>query len=313
MSIVAALLLAVLADQILGEPGRFHPLVGFGRYAQWLETKLRRADATPRQALAAGALAWLLAVTPFCALLFWLQAQGGAVRFAVNACVLYFALGARSLEEHAEAVASALTHQRLTAAQENVARMVSRDSTTLDAEGVARAATESVLENGHDAIFGAIFWFCLLGAAGAVLFRLGNTLDAMWGYKTPIYQYFGRLAARLDDALGFIPARLTALGYALLGHTGQALDCWSTQAGQWSGGNAGCVMAAGAGALNVRLGGSAAYHGEQQQRPVLGMGQAADAHAINRARRLVRLTLVLWLAVIALFVISITPDFFSHA
>ena len=99
--------------------------------------------------------------------------------------------------------------------------------------------------------------------------------------------------------LNFIPARLTALSYALLGHTRSALRCWRLQAPAWESPNAGPVMAAGAGALQVKLGGAAIYHGVLEQRPPLGCGHAAGAADIARAVRLVRRTLYLWMAVIA--------------
>jgi adenosylcobinamide-phosphate synthase len=114
-------------------------------------------------------------------------------------------------------------------ARQHVGWMVSRQTEDLDAAGVASACLESTLENGNDAIFGALFWFALLGGPGALLFRLANTLDAMWGYRNPRFADFGWAAARIDDLLNFIPARLTALSYALCGRTRSALRCWREQ------------------------------------------------------------------------------------
>jgi adenosylcobinamide-phosphate synthase len=181
-----------------------------------------------------------------------------------------------------------------------VGEIVSRDTSQLDEEAVARAGIESVLENGNDAVFGALFWFAFLGAPGALLYRLANTLDAMWGYRTPRFFYFGWAAARCDDLLNFIPARLTALSYALLGRTSQAISCWMKQAPAWDSPNAGPVMASGAGSLNLQLGGAAHYHGVLEARPPLGCGKAPDAADITRALALVQHSVWLWMAVLLL-------------
>ncbi len=283
-----AALAAVLADRLLGEPRRFHPLVGFGRLAAALESRLNR------RTLPAGLLAWLLAVGPWVALAFWLRPLAP---FAVDAVLLWFALGAQSLCRHAEAIAQPLQEGRLDEARRRVGWIVSRETATLDAAGVAKAGVESVLENGNDAVFGALFWFALLGGPGALLFRLANTLDAMWGYRTERYNLFGRCAARLDDALNWLPARLTALTYALLGQTRQALACWQAQAPAWDSPNAGPVMATGAGSLGVQLGGAAIYHGREEIRPPLGAGRPPQAADLGRAVALVRQGLWLWLAI----------------
>ena len=137
----------------------------------------------------------------------------------------------------------------------------------------------------------------LLGGTGAVLFRLANTLDAMWGYKNPRFLHFGWAAARIDDALNYIPARLTALSYALFGETKRALACWRRQAPVWESPNAGPVMSAGAGSLGLALGGAAIYHGQIEERPVLGEGRPARGTDVPRALSLVRRSILLWLAV----------------
>ncbi|HEX5802927.1 MAG TPA: cobalamin biosynthesis protein, partial [Azospira sp.] len=159
------------------------------------------------------------------------------------------------------------------------------------------------------------FWFLLLGGPGALLFRLANTLDAMWGYRNARFLRFGAAAARLDDALNYLPARLTALSYALFGATRRALACWRTQAPQWDSPNAGPVMAAGAGALQVRLGGAAVYHGQLEVRPTLGEGRPATSADIHRALALVRFSLRLWLglALLAGIVIALLAPGGAHA
>ena len=284
---------ALVLDTLLGEPRRFHPLAGFGRLATWLEAGLNPGGRGQRWQ---GVAALVLLVAPGVALAGWLQQQA-AVGAVFSVVVLYAAVGLKSLHQHAEPVAAALARSDLETARASVARMVSRDTAALDAEGVARAAVESVLENGNDAVFGALFWFLVAGAAGALGYRLVNTLDAMWGYKTPRYLQFGWAAARLDDVLNFIPARLTALSYALLGRTRSALACWRTQAPAWDSPNAGPVMASGAGALGVRLGGAAVYHGRTEVRPPLGQGAAPQGTDIARALRLVRHGAALWWAI----------------
>jgi adenosylcobinamide-phosphate synthase len=291
----AVLPAAVLLDIVLGEPARAHPLVAFGRLARALERWLH-ADHR-----AIGLLAWLLAVLPIVALVAWLRWCAWRVSpwlaIALDVTALWLALGLRSLGEHARPVAAALQRDDLPAARDAVARMVSRDTGPLDAAQVSAAATESVLENGNDAVFGALFWAALLGAPGAVLYRLANTLDAMWGYRNPRYAHFGWAAARLDDLLNLLPARLTALTYALIGRTWLALRCWQRQAPHWDSPNAGPVMAAGAGALAVQLGGDAPYEGRWESRPPLGAGAAPDATSIARALALVHRGVALWLVV----------------
>jgi adenosylcobinamide-phosphate synthase len=244
----------------------------------------------------------LLAVVAVVAVFSWLAP--GWLGWLLAVTVLYLCLGLRSLGEHAGPVADALAGDDLPAARLAVGRMVSRDTAALDATQVAAAATESVLENGNDAVFGALFWFAVLGAPGAVLYRLANTLDAMWGYRTPRFLRFGWAAARIDDVLNFIPARLTALTYAAVGDAPKAWRCWRRQAAMWDSPNAGPVMAAGAGALGVSLGGPAPYHGVWELRPVLGEGTSADAGSVRRALQLVRRGVVVWLVVALLLAIA---------
>jgi adenosylcobinamide-phosphate synthase len=295
--------LALGLDWWLGEPRRWHPLVGFGAYAQALERWLHGpGEARGHRAArdrGRGALATCLAVLPpvaLCAALCRVPVIGTAL----TVLVLYAAVGHRSLHDHAYAVQEALDCGELPEARRRVGLMVSRDTADMNATRVAGAAAESVLENGNDALCGALFWFFVAGGPGALLYRLVNTLDAMWGYRTPRYLHFGWAAARGDDLLNFIPARLTALTYALAGDLRAALRCWRRQGVLWDSPNAGPVMASGAGALQVQLGGGAFYHGQWRVRPELGEGPEPQAGDIARALRLVRRALLIWVGVAVL-------------
>lgn len=296
LALPASAIGAVVLDRWLGEPRRFHPLVGFGHLAQQIESTLRRFPARARLQKISGIAAWALAVLPLAGLALWLRliAPDG-IGWLLDVALLYFALGAQSLRQHVVRIANALESDDLPGARDAVGRIVSRDTSALDESAVARAAVESTLENGSDAVFGALFWFALFGGPGALLFRLANTLDAMWGYRNDRYLHFGYAAARIDDLLGYLPARFCALSYALLGHGRQALACWRAQAPAWDSPNAGPVMAAGGGSLGVSLGGAAIYHGQREDRPTLGTGPAPVTADIRRALALVERGIILWL------------------
>ncbi|BCQ22561.1 cobalamin biosynthesis protein [Caballeronia sp. NK8] len=286
--------LGVIVDRIFGEPRARHPLVGFGQFATKLEARMN----TGFRARPAGILAWFVAVAPP-VVIAWLLV--GALPFGyaclVHVLLLWFALGAKSLRQHIAPIARALSLGDIESARTLTSRIVSRDTSKADENALSRAAVESALENGNDAIFGALFWFAVAGGPGALMFRLANTLDAMWGYRTPRYLRFGWAAARFDDVLNFIPARLTAATYALAGDTHMAWHCWRTQARSWDSPNAGPVMAAGAGSLNVLIGGAAVYHGVTETRPTLGAGHTANPKHVVAALRLVERATLMWLAV----------------
>ncbi len=295
--------LGVVVDRVLGEPRTRHPLVGFGTLAAKIEARLN----TGHRARPAGMLAWCVTVLPPVGIA-WLLVSALPFAYAglVHVLLLWFALGAKSLRDHIAPIARALGFGDLDEARALTSRIVSRDTSKADENALSRAAIESALENGNDAIFGAIFWFAVVGGPGALMFRLANTLDAMWGYRTPRYLRFGWAAARFDDVLNFIPARLTAASYALAGDTRMAWHCWRTQARAWDSPNAGPVMASGAGSLNVLIGGPAIYHGVLESRPTLGAGHDASPAHVVAALRLVERTTLLWLAVLLILAVSST-------
>ena len=306
---------ALLLDAVIGEPRRWHPLVGFGNLAIWVEQKMNNKNSQYNVRLRlSGLFAWAFVVLPFVVGVYFLEQFSRTYQFElgteiqigldvfVSIIFLMIAIGAKSLMQHASDVACALNENNINLARQRIAMIVSRDTRKSDEAAITRATIESVLENGSDAIFAAIFWFVVLGAPGVVLYRLANTLDAMWGYRTERYHYFGWAAARIDDVMNWVPARLTALSYALAGNTRSALRCWFTQARRWHGINPGVVMASGAGALQIKLGGKAFYHGQAIERADLGLGNTAETNDIERALQIVQRSIVIW--VLAIVVIS---------
>ena len=300
MSLIVIVSCALLLDKILAEPSRFHPLIGFGNLADLIEEKLNKNQHKRLR----GLLALILAIVPLAVLVIMcdnLLAENEVLHALFSIFILYLAIGWTSLFQHARQISEPLLAGDLAKARVAVSYIVSRDTTQSDEQALSKAAVESVLENGADAIFAPIFWFCVFGVPGVFVYRLSNTLDAMWGYKNSRFINFGLCAARLDDVLNLIPARLTALSYALTGATYKALSSWRAQGSSWESPNAGPVMAAGAGALNLYLGGAAVYDNEVHQRVGLGVelkqgGQLASIASIEAACQLVNRSLQLWVA-----------------
>lgn len=294
MDITFIIFAALILDHLLGEPQRWHPLVGFGKLAQVLETGFNNKELTATALKYRGVAALILLIMPLTAITAYLSHYYNSY-FIFETAVLYLAIGARSLVDHAQRVADALLLKCSDDARIFTSHLVSRDTAAMDEKEMSRAVIESTLENGNDAIFAPLFWFAIGGAPAVVFYRLCNTLDAMWGYRTPRFLYFGWAAARLDDLLNYIPARLTALTYASLGHFQTALQCWHRQASSCKSPNGGPVISSGAGALALQLGGPTMYHGKLEERPVLGCGEPPLANHIEQATTLVQRGTVLWL------------------
>ncbi|MFK5948215.1 MAG: adenosylcobinamide-phosphate synthase CbiB [Methylococcales bacterium] len=292
-----SLILAVLLDHWLGEPKKYHPLVFFGSLANFAENKLRYPHHSTLLQKLFGFIALMVLLIPFTILVFSIT-QYSIINTFLSPVILYFCIAANSLKQHALLVFQALDSNNLQLAKNRVAMIVSRQTDKMLANDVRKATIESVLENGADAIFAPIFWFIIAGPTGVVIYRLSNTLDAMWGYKNQQFLYFGWAAARFDDCLNWIPARLTAFSYACLGDSKQAFSCWNTQASLLDSPNAGPVMTSGAGSLNLKLGGPAWYHGKLKNKVYFGTDKLPTNADIIRANTLITNTLILWLLVI---------------
>ena len=299
------LIAALFLDYKYAEPKRWHPLVGFGRYANWLDQKLNlkcsqhTISASDKHQQLRGLIAALLAVLPVIIVISLVKHNAPQpLSLLIDIVLLYLCIGWASLQQHAHWIYEELVVNNLSVAREKLGWIVSRETDQLDGTQVAQATVESILENSSDALFASIFWFMLLGAEGVVLHRLVNTLDAMWGYKNQRYLNFGRFSAQFDDLLNYIPARLTAYAFVFCANSVKAgkdaLACWKSQARKCDSPNGGPVMTAGAGALSCRLSEGAYYHGEWKDKPTMGMGENASVQTISNALNLVQRSLIFW-------------------
>ncbi|MFJ2905324.1 cobalamin biosynthesis protein [Streptomyces sp. NPDC087212] len=278
----------LLGDQLLGDPRRGHPVAAFGRAAGAVERVLWRDHrgwgALHTTVCAGGAVA--LGALAARALR---DSRTGSL--ALTAAATWAVVGGTSLAREARTVGRALEAGDLAGARARLPHLCGRDPQALDADALARAVVESVAENTSDAVVGALVWGAVAGVPGLLGFRAVNTLDAMVGHKSARHRRFGWASARLDDVVGWPGARLTAVLAAVAGSDPRgALRAWRADAAKHPSPNAGPVEASFAGALGVRLGGTLAYAGRVEHRPVLNgaVGRPVTVPDIERAVRLSR-------------------------
>jgi adenosylcobinamide-phosphate synthase len=284
------LLLGAAADAALADPRRGHPVAGFGALATALE---RRCYADHRGAGAGYTAVLVGGAVGLGAGLERLGARRPALRTALTAAATWAVLGGTSLAREGAALAGELDREDLTAARVRLPSLCGRDPAVLDGPGIARAGTESVAENTSDAAVAPLLWGAVAGLPGLLGYRAVNTLDAMVGYRSARYRRFGWAAARLDDAVNLVPARVAALLFAgaapLVGGSPRAaLAAWRRDAAAHPSPNAGPVEAAAAGALGVGLGGRTVYAHGVEERPRLGSGPPPGPADLLRAARLSR-------------------------
>lgn len=286
--------LGFLLDRLLGDPRRLHPVAGFGRVAHALEHRLVDTSQPPAAQRASGLLFTGLLVGGSAAATLAvnrLLARSTTGTIVWNAVVVWSCLGGSSLLAVARRQDALLSSGDHDGSRELLPWLCGRDPAALDPDGLARAVVESVAENTSDAAVCTLVWAGVAGPAGAVVHRAANTLDAMVGHRSPRYQHFGTASARLDDALGYLPARLAGLiGIAVAGSIGGspsgASRAWLRDARAHPSPNAGVVEAVCAGALGIRLGGPTPYPYGVEQRAILGDGRQVRAEDIGRAVRL---------------------------
>ena len=267
--LVAPLWLALLVDHFLGEPPvRWHPVVWMGHYLGRAGRRIAPAAGSPAihkdfKRFSAGALAWfagaamVLVASSALQWAAWQLPAWGAV--LLTGLALKPLLAWRMLRDEVQAVEAALAIS-LDAGRTQLGRLVSRDVSQLNAEEVRESAIESLAENLNDSVVAPVFWFVLFGLPGAALYRFANTADAMWGYRGR-WEWAGKWAARADDVLSWLPARITALLLAVVALPSPFLPLaamWR-ESGHTPSPNSGWPMATMALLLGVRLGKPGVY------------------------------------------------------
>ncbi|MFD6357383.1 cobalamin biosynthesis protein [Nocardia tengchongensis] len=299
----AGLLLGFGLDQVLGDPRRGHPVAGFGSAAMRVER------ATYRDSRAAGVVHEVVLVGAVTGLGIGLRravsgragrngrrrgdvtVAGALGEVVVTAAATWTVLGGTTLAKTGREMADRLESGDIEGARALLPSLCGRDPEALDADGLARAALESIAENTSDATVAPLFWGAVVGVPGLLAYRAINTLDAMVGYRNERYERFGWAAARTDDVANLAPARLsglltTALAPVIGGRPADAWRAWRRDAGKHPSPNAGVAEASMAGALGVTLGGRTEYRHGIEMRPTLGDGPVPRVPDLRRAVRL---------------------------
>jgi cobalamin biosynthesis protein CobD/CbiB len=281
-----------------------HPL--YTRYHRFLLFVERSLDAgSYRQ----GILAWVLATLPIvlvvAAIALWLHRTLPVVGLLFDVGVLYLTMGFRVFSHSYRETHDALRAGDLPRAKASIARWHGTASEELTANEIARLAIERGLVCAHRHVFAVIVWFAVFGPAGAVFYRLVALVRDHWGSRTQTeVDRFGRFSREAFYWCDWIPARLTAIAFAVTGDFEDALYCWRTQAHAWQERSEGIVLAAGAGAIGVRIGAVIGASAPLAVRPELGTGEEADAELMTSAVGLIWRALVLWLFVILLLTVA---------
>ncbi|MCJ0893409.1 cobalamin biosynthesis protein [Rhodococcus sp. ARC_M5] len=273
-------------DRVFADPRRWHPVAGFGTTALRVEHILyrdnRAVGVVHSVALIGSATALGVGSSRVAGRL------GGPAEAALIAVATWAALGGTSLSRVGRRMADHLDNEDLDSARALLPSLCGRDPDLLDSDGLARAALESIAENTSDATVGVLVWGALAGAPGILAYRASNTLDAMIGYRSPKYLRFGWAAARIDDVLNLLPARVTgvatvAAAHSVHGSPARALKMWRRDAAKHPSPNAGVAEASAAGALGLQLGGRTQYRHGVENRPTLGDGPSPTAPDLRRA------------------------------
>jgi cobalamin biosynthesis protein CobD/CbiB len=292
---VIAIVLALLLEQWRPLADRKAVFAALSGWADWLERSFNAGESRH------GAIAWVIAaLAPVAAaavlyaLVWW---ASGPAALLLNVAALYLTLGFRQFSHYFTGIQNAIRDGEVDRARELLGAWRGESAAHRSREEVIRLAIEEAVSASHRHVFAVLFWFVLLpGPSGAILYRMTVFLDRRWGGKGE----FGRFAARVHRWMEWPAARLTAASFAVVGDFEDAVYCWRTQAAAWRDPNLGVVLAAGAGALGVKLGMPLTEIDGLQPRTDLGLGETADAPFLDSTVGLLWRALVLWVFMLML-------------
>ncbi|UTH75058.1 CobD/CbiB family protein [Chromobacterium sp. IIBBL 290-4] len=291
-----SLILALALEQLRPLGNRNRVWLLFTRYANQLERNLNAG------AERHGVLAWFAAIAPvllLSLLLFYsLKAASPVLALALNVLVLYLTMGFRHFSSAYSEISQALAEGRDLDARIALANWTGQPTAELSVGEISRLAIEQGILDSYRHVFGTMFWFAVLpGPSGALLYRLGSMLNQKWGNRSGEEDPFGLFASRMAAWLDWIPVRLTAAAFAVMGDFEDAIYCWRSQARAWGNYANGILLASAAGALGVKLGDPLRQDYSLKYRPELGLGDDADSSHLKSAVGLVWRSALLWLAV----------------
>lgn len=268
--LVVAFLVGWLADVILGDPQRLpHPIVGFGKIISVGEKELNQGAGRFWNGLALSMFLILMTLFISYMTLFVIGHFSKTALYILLAIGVFYCLAGRTLRSEVKAVFKAV-NESTELGRKQLSRIVGRDTSTLTPQEIRTAALETLSENLSDGVIAPMFWYALMGLPGMLTYKMVNTLDSMIGYKNEQYKDFGKAAAKIDDILNYIPARITA--FLMLAVSGQ-LNKFKFVAKfgkKHASPNAGYPEAALAGILNCRFGGTHEYSGQSVKKPFIG-------------------------------------------
>jgi len=295
-TLLFSVILALVADRLFPDRGGFRLWAWYGDWAESIEQRFN--GGLQRQGLSALVLALVPMALAVLVTQFLLGEIARVLEVLFGVGLLYLCVGLFPLSRSAETVAAAIERNAVAEAATALQELTGKTTAERTDAGIAHAAVEAVLKQANAQVVAPVFWFLVLGPVGLVVQRMASILDRLWGHRDMRYSEFGWAAARFDDLINWVPARITALSYAIMGSFEDALYCWRKRSAMWSDINSGPLLASGFGALHM---GSCQDESEED---AYG-NRAVDPESLPGANDVRRALALVWRVMLFWFVIGV--------